>query len=87
MQRYRSYQTEFLVQWENLGDHPDANDFWQKEYESIQKRLQAFDLMIEGSNKRDEQKFNTGIDLFGTSSQIGIDGEAEMVILAGICQP
>lgn len=87
LQKYRPYQTSFLNQWEEIGAHPGGIEYWEKEYEFVQKRLQAFDLMIEGFDKSDQYKFNTGIDLYGTSSQVGIDGEAEMVILAGKCQP
>jgi len=83
--RYQPYQERFVADWERLGPHNEASEFWEKELHSVRLRIRAIDRMDLGSNQNNDQLFGEGLDLFLTSQQIGHEAESAMLEVRSRC--
>lgn len=85
LKRYQPYQEQFVEDWIELGAHPEAQEFWDKELSSVQLRIQAFDEMIEGFDEQDTDKYNHGLTVFSEAAQIGHEAESAMLEVRSQC--
>lgn len=87
LKRYQPYQEQFLEDWIELGAHPEAQEFWEKELSAVQLRIQAFDQMIKGVEEKNTDKYNDGLTTSSKASQVGLEAESAMLVVRSKCVP
>jgi hypothetical protein len=82
---YQPYQEEFVLDWKELGPHPDAVLFWEKELESVELKIEGIDEMEKGLENNDSSLFGHGLELFFGSQQPGHEAESAMLEVRSKC--
>lgn len=82
---YQPYQEEFVLDWNELGPHPNALVFWEKELESVELKIEGIDEMEQGLENNDPSLFAHGWDLFIESQQLGHEAESAMLEVRSKC--
>jgi hypothetical protein len=84
--RYQPYQQRFISGWEDLGAHPEAEEFWQKEWDSVMLRIVAIDGMERGVKLNDSKLLQESWELFIVSQDAGHEAESAMMDVRARCQ-
>ncbi|MBK6434321.1 MAG: hypothetical protein WAV74_12740 [Anaerolineae bacterium] len=85
IKEYQPYQKQFVDDWVKLGAHAEGKDFWEKELSSVELRIQAFDLIVEGFESSDQNKYNRGLITWEKSAQVGNESSSAMFEIATEC--
>ncbi len=82
---YLPYIDDFILDWNALGVHTEAQLFWIKELGSVELRKEAIILLDQGLITKDYDKIDAGLIKFGNAQDPGIKAEEAMIIVRNKC--
>ena len=85
LREYRPYQIQFVQDWEKLGAHPDAQDFWEKELLSEKNKLSALLEMELAFGLSNDERYEDGLALFYKAAETGKEAENAMIEIWSKC--
>jgi hypothetical protein len=79
------YQETFVGEWKAIGTHQEGHEYWSNELKSVELRIEAFAMMIDGFRQDNLDEYNGGLQRFGKSAELGSKAESAMLVIRDRC--
>lgn len=86
LENHQPYYYDFVTAWMELGPHPDAILFWEKELEFVELRIDSFDEILNGSYENNFDQIDNGWVLYVNANYPGAEAESEMLEIVNKCK-
>ena len=86
IEEYISVNEKFIDEWNKLGVHPMARDYWENEVNAVETWSEGYSLSLRGFNERNGNLIQEGSEIYETGNIASNIAEELMIELRGKCK-
>lgn len=86
LEEYISANGKFIEDWNKLGTHPLANDYWGNELKAVETYNEGYSLSLKGFNEKNAKYIQEGSEIYATGNIASNKAEELMIDLRTKCK-
>jgi len=86
IEEYIAVNEHFIDEWNRLGDHPSAREYWENELKAVETYNEGYSLSLRGFRERQGNLIQQGSEIYETGNIASNKAEDLMIDLRMRCR-